>query len=102
MKKIQKILVLLLTVLLSFFAITNCQNTSSGTVSGTLETWNKVTVDFEGPQASESDNNPNPFLDYSLEVEFNGPNGNTYLVPGFFAGDGNGGGSGNIWRVRFI
>ncbi len=82
-------------------SISSCQNTPSGEISGTLETWNKVTIDFEGPQASESDSDPNPFLDYSLEVEFNGPNGNTYLVPGFFAGDGNGDGSGNIWRVHF-
>lgn len=80
---------------------TSCQNSQSGNVSGTLETWNKVTIDFEGPQASEADSEPNPFLDYSLEVEFFGPHGNSYLVPGFFAGDGNGGGSGKVWRVHF-
>jgi len=60
-----------------------------------------VTIDFEGPEATESDSNPNPFLDYRLEVDFSGPQGEEYHVPGFFAGDGNGEGTGNIWRVHF-
>lgn len=101
MKKSKTIYPISAAILLFLISFSNCQNTPSGEVSGTLETWNKVTIDFEGPQASEGDSEPNPFLDYSLEVEFWGPDGNTYLVPGFFAGDGNGGGSGNIWRVHF-
>ncbi|HVJ64824.1 MAG TPA: DUF5060 domain-containing protein, partial [Bdellovibrionota bacterium] len=62
-----------------------------------------VTIDFAGPTSSESAASPqNPFLDYRLNVRFtHGPSGKTYLVPGFFDGDGNGGGSGNVWRVRF-
>ncbi|MCG2590847.1 DUF5060 domain-containing protein [Rhodohalobacter sulfatireducens] len=92
----------LILILISFFiGSTNCQTSPAGNVSGTLETWNKVTIDFEGPEATESDSNPNPFLDYRLEVEFTGPDGEVYHVPGFFAGDGNGGGTGNIWRVLF-
>jgi hypothetical protein len=92
----------LLTILISFFIVsTNCQTSPAGKVSGTLETWNKVIIDFEGPEAAESDNNSNPFLDYRLEVEFTGPVGEVYNVPGFFAGDSNGGGTGNVWRVLF-
>lgn len=101
MKILEARTLFLAALLFLSISITNCQETPSGNVNGTLETWNRVTIDFKGPQASESDTNPNPFLDYSLEVEFNGPNGNTYLVPGFFAGNGNGGGEGNIWRVHF-
>ena len=65
------------------------------------EKWYPFTIDFKGPQSSETDNNPNPFLDYRLQVEFTSPGGKQYNVPGFFAGDGNGGGTGHVWRVRF-
>ncbi len=70
-------------------------------VTGTLLKWHPVTIDFTGPFAHETDDNPNPFLDYRLQVTFVGPQGQTYHVPGFFAGDGLGNGSGNIWRVIF-
>ncbi|MDY7076051.1 MAG: DUF5060 domain-containing protein [Chloroflexota bacterium] len=63
--------------------------------------WHPVTVDFVGPTANETDDDPNPFLDYRLQVKFIGPSGQVYDVPGFFDGDGNGGGTGSVWRVRF-
>ena len=44
---------------------------------------------------------PHPFLDYRLDVTFSGPSGQTYTVPGFYAGDGSGGSSGNKWQTRF-
>jgi hypothetical protein len=72
-----------------------------GVVSGELKKWHPVTVSFRGPNAGETDNSPNPFLDYRLQVTFAGPGGQIYHVPGFFDGDGNGGGTGNVWRVRF-
>ena len=71
------------------------------TIKGGKKVWQTVTIDFKGPQAVESDSNPNPFLDYRLQVIFTGPGGQVYNVPGFFDGDGNGGASGNVWRVRF-
>ncbi len=74
---------------------------NDGTVSGDLTKWHPVTVSFAGPTASETDDSPNPFLDYRLSVTFSGPGGRTHVVPGFFDGDGNGGGEGNVWRARF-
>ena len=71
------------------------------TIEGQLRTWNPITIQFHGPAAHELDSNPNPFLDYRLNVEFTGPSGRSYIVPGFFDGDGQGGASGNTWAVRF-
>jgi hypothetical protein len=72
-----------------------------GEITGDLIKWHPLTISFAGPQASEMGNNPNPFLGYRLQVMFIGPEEQTYNVPGFFDGDGNGGGSGTVWRVRF-
>ena len=74
---------------------------ASGQVSGQLTKWQPVTVDFAGPFATETDTAPHPFLDYRLQVTFTGSGGRTYIVPGFFDGDGTGGGSGTVWRARF-
>jgi len=76
-------------------------NSSAQTVSGDLAKWRPVTLDLRGPPANASDSNPNPFLDYRLQVQFTSRSGNTYDVPGFFAGDGKGGLSGDAWRVIF-
>lgn len=73
----------------------------SGNIKGELIKWYPMQIDFEGIQASESDTEHNPFLDYKLEVEFIGPNDQKYTVQGFFNGDGNGGSSGKVWSVRF-
>ncbi len=70
-------------------------------VSGERTKWHPITIDFTGPFAHETDDAPNPFLDYRLQVTFTGPQGQVYHVPGFFAGDGQGNGSGDIWRVIF-
>src|SRR5690242_7639470 len=75
--------------------------TVSGIVSGALQKWHKVEIKFPGPSTAESANNPNPFLDYRLDVVFTSPSNIATVVPGFYAGDGNGGGSGNVWMVRF-
>lgn len=73
--------------------------THAGTVSGALVEWQSVTIEYAGPNASEA--NASTFLDHRLQVEFTGPSAQTYSVPGFFAGDGNGNGVGNVWRVKF-
>jgi hypothetical protein len=72
-------------------------------LTGELRTWHRVTLTLAGPQARE-DGAVNPFLDYRLTVVFtNGAR--SYVVPGFFAADGNaaetGATAGNRWRVHF-
>jgi hypothetical protein len=63
--------------------------------------WHPLIIDFVGPFADETDVAPNPFLDYRLQVTFTNWQGQSFVVPGFFAGDGQGQGSGNVWRVIF-
>ncbi|QEG25090.1 DUF5060 domain-containing protein [Mariniblastus fucicola] len=92
-------------VMLSCSAVGLAQNASdSATVSGELKQWHKVTLTFDGPEASE-DGEPNPFTDYRLNVTFSHEaSGTTYLVPGYFAADGDAANtsatSGNKWRVH--
>ncbi len=101
LKKVQPISTLTIIATAFLLFLFSCDHQPSGTVSGNQKKWSPVTIDFTGPAASESDSDPNPFLDYRLQVEFRGPGGKVYNVSGFFAGDGEGGGSGRIWRVRF-
>ncbi|NER17822.1 DUF5060 domain-containing protein [Spongiivirga citrea] len=72
-------------------------------IEGELKKWHRVTLNFEGPETSEMAEE-NPFLNYRLDVTFKN-NGNEYLIPGFYATDGNAAetssDSGHIWQVRF-
>lgn len=72
-------------------------------LQGTLRTWHRVTLDFEGPAVDET-SDPNPFLDYKLTVTFR-QGGRVYRVSGFYAADGraaeSSATSGNKWRVHF-
>ncbi|MEL6905467.1 MAG: DUF5060 domain-containing protein, partial [Planctomycetota bacterium] len=74
---------------------------SGAVVGGEGAVWHPVHVDFAGPTTHEGATAPNPFLDRRLQVTFTAPNGESTVVPGFFAGDGKGGGTGNVWRARF-
>lgn len=81
------------------------QFAQSQTIKGELKKWHKVTIDFEGPETSETAEE-NPFLNYKLDVTFkHNASGKTYTIPGYFAADGNaantGATAGNIWRVHF-
>lgn len=72
-------------------------------ISGELKKWHKVTLTFDGPASSEN-HRFNPFLHYRLNVTFrNGKK--TYVVPGYFAADGNAANTsateGKKWRVHF-
>lgn len=75
----------------------------SVSLSGEQAKWHPITLTFTGPDTSE-DATPNPFLDYRLEVAFEHGD-RRYLVPGFYAADGNaaesGAPRGNKWQVRF-
>ena len=93
--------VLLLLVLLLFSCRTDTDSDIS--ITGELKQWHKVTLAINGPETSEYDDE-NPFLDYKLEVTFT--NGAlTYLVPGYFAADGQAGESsareGDVWKAHF-
>ncbi len=77
---------------------------SQSTITGELRKWHTVTLTFDGPNTSET-NNTNPFLDYRLNLNLTSPTGKTFTIPGFYAADGNAAetsaSSGNKWRVRF-
>ena len=67
--------------------------------------WFPLTIDFPGPECSETAE-PNPFLEYSLKVVFTHDASNLRMpVIGFYAADGNAAetsaDSGSVWRVRF-
>ncbi|MEM6796532.1 MAG: DUF5060 domain-containing protein [Acidobacteriota bacterium] len=61
--------------------------------------WHRVTLSLSGLGAVET-SIPNPFLDLRFQVRFTGPSGQVFDVPGYFAGDGEGGASGNVWRAH--
>jgi chitodextrinase len=83
-------------------AVASCRVLGSGGGSaGTFIQHQLVELDFEGPASSETASSPNPFLDFRMNVTFAHASGATHVVPGFYDGDGNGGSSGNVWRVRF-
>lgn len=85
-------------------AINSCQAASGGQVTGELKRWHKVTLTFDGPATSEIAE-PNPFLDYRLNVTFTHESGRSCMVPGYFAADGDAANTsadnGNKWRVHF-
>jgi uncharacterized protein DUF5060/collagenase-like protein with putative collagen-binding domain len=78
---------------------------AAAVISGELRQWHKVTLTFNGPQASETDASPNPFTDYRMTVVFTHESGAPrYEVPGYFAADGDAANtsatSGNKWRAH--
>lgn len=80
-------------------------NTGMAQVSGELRQWHAVTLTLDGPRASETDDAPNPFLDYRMEVTFTHDSGApSYRVPGYFAADGDAANSsassGDKWRAH--
>jgi hypothetical protein len=74
-------------------------------VGGSLAQWQTVELTFQaeaGVELSELSANPNPFFDFRLQVAFtHRATGRTYDVPGYFDGDGLGGGAGGVWKSRF-
>lgn len=76
----------------------------STTLTGEKMQWHTITLDFDGPASSETEET-NPFYDYRLDVEFVHESGSKYVVPGYFAADGkaadSGAKEGKQWRVLF-
>lgn len=90
-------------ICLAFIFGSSC-HAQEARISGELKQWHKVTLTVDGPYASE-DGTPNPFTDYRMEVTFsNADSGTSYIVPGYFAADGNAANtsatSGNKWRAH--
>jgi hypothetical protein len=83
------------------FVVLSAAPALAGEKSGEYLKWHPMEIHFRGPQADEMDDDPNPFLDYRLQVLFTSPEGTRYHVPGFFNGNGEGEGMGNVWTVRF-
>jgi Domain of unknown function (DUF5060)/Putative collagen-binding domain of a collagenase len=76
----------------------------AATVDGELKQWHDIRLTFDGPDTSETAE-PDPFLDYRLNVTFS-KDGKTLVIPGYFAADGNAAETsataGNKWRVDFV
>lgn len=77
----------------------------AGVVSGELKKWHRVMITWEGPQTSETNAN-NPFRNYRLSVLFShAVTGKSYVVPGYFAADGDAANTsadaGSRWRANF-
>ena len=92
-------------VCLMLVSVILSQTALAGQTSGELKKWHKVTLTFDGPETSETAD-PNPFLYYRLNVIFKHQgSGKSYLVPGYFAADGDAANtsadSGSKWRVHF-
>ena len=75
----------------------------SATISGERKRWHRVTLDITGPESGEDDA-VNPFTQFRMDVTFT-KGAKSYVVPGYFAADGNAGEtsatSGGVWRTHF-
>ncbi|KAA5826432.1 DUF5060 domain-containing protein [Algibacter amylolyticus] len=93
-----------LTVLLFFISQLTFSQYKEVKVDGTFKKWQKVTLSFTGDTFNESQE-VNPYLNYRLNVVFKHKN-KTYIVPGFYAADGNAAETsaktGKVWQVRFM
>jgi hypothetical protein len=87
--------------LLLLISVNQVQSAIAESNADEYRVWHPMEIHFQGPYANEMDDDPNPFLDYQLQVLFISPLGRQYSVPGFFNGDGKGEGKGNVWTVRF-
>lgn len=75
----------------------------AATADITVAKWQHISLDFSGPETSETSTD-NPFTDYRLDVTFT--NGDyEMIIPGYYAADGDAGETGaeagNVWRVNF-
>lgn len=91
----------LTVVALSAILFGGAQFVRAASVEGAIKVWQPVTITFTGKEAGETEAT---FRDHRLDVTFS--NGDkSFLVPGYFAADGNAAESsatrGNKWRVKF-
>ena len=88
-------------------SVPECPAVTGGdvTTDGDLFRWHTVTASFVGPDTSENAA-LNPFLDLRLDVTYtHDGTGASWIVPGFYAADGDAGQtgatSGAVWQSRF-
>lgn len=86
-----------------FLLLTLSVSTVQAQVIGEMQLYHKLTLSFDGPDVSET---RATYTDYRLNVSFNSPTGKKYLVPGYFAADGDAANSsassGNKWHAHFM
>ncbi len=94
-------------ILCSLFTIHSHAQDGDGTIQidGEMKQWHDITLTLDGPFANESDDDPNPFLDYRMSVQFTHESGSpSYRVSGYFAADGDAANSsaesGSKWRAH--
>lgn len=98
-------LYLLVSILAATFLLSSCSDPQVA-ISGEMKVHFPLKLILDGPESSE-EADPNPFLDYRLEISFTHvESGVVYSVPGFYAADGRaaetGEKSGTKWRVNFV
>jgi hypothetical protein len=103
-KFLKTFLMALIIFLLAISASPAANITGASESPDTLRQWHRITLTIDGPASSETAN-PNPFMDYRMNVTFeHTTTGTTYTVPGYFAADGNAANtsasSGNKWRAH--
>lgn len=73
-------------------------------IVGEPTVWTPLAIEFQGPRVSET-GQLNPFRDLRMDVHFSSGEA-TFVVPGYFAADGDAANSGaeqgNIWRAHFV
>ena len=105
MKKSIKIfqLKIIIPFLIGCLFISSNSYSQNAHISGELKEYHKITLTWDIISMSES---ISTYQDYRLNVTFTSPSGKSYLVPGYFAADGNaaqsGASSGTKWRCHFM
>ena len=89
---------LFLALTLGLMALTAEAGSDLGDV-GTVQKWEKLEVELQGPTSVGLSDTSNPFL-IEVTATFSGPGG-SFTVPAFYSGDGAGGMDGDVWMARF-
>ncbi len=97
--------ILVFVILMGTFISCSDSTENAVEISGELKQWHNAILTMSGPYAHEIDNDPNPFTDFQMDVTFTHESGSpVYVVPGYFAADGNAGEtsaeSGDKWRAH--
>lgn len=93
---------LVLTITFLILLVSYQPTVNAATISGLNAAYAPFIISIAGPQSTETANNPNPFVDYRFNLILTSPSSQKITIPGYFAGNGSGDGSGNIWRAHFI